>query len=217
MVRLFLWHWDWHWKRKGEYKVISINYVNSLVIKKRYSSIFFRIIKLLNLLAHLLIVLLLILSYNINNDIVACNNKITKIKSLIEEKRATNNITDKENVWTTYYYRLLAIKELLSKNTNYGVVFTDLGTFFPKDAMILNTYCSGNELKIAFYVDKTTMEKLGSFYDYVNILKTSFEKSTYIKKDDIVVEKVVNADSIDLFKNKSGNILEVKLSVISRR
>ena len=197
--------------------MVSVNYISSLVVKKRFSSVFFRTLKLLNLLVHLLIVFLLILSYNINKDIVNCNNKITKIKSLIEQKRAANNITDKENIWTTYYYRLLAIKELLNKNTNYGVVFTDLGTFFPKDATILNTYCSGNELKISFYVNKSSMEKLGSFYDYANVLKNNFEKSTYIKKDDIVVEKVTDADSVDLFKNEPGNIFDVKISVISRR
>ena len=37
------------------------------------------------------------------------------------------------------------------------------------------------------------------------------------RKQETVNINILQKDSIDLFKNKSGNILEVKLSVISRR
>lgn len=197
--------------------MISMNYINGIIKKEKYGGVFVKVIKLLNLLVQLLIIFFIVSSININNKVSACNNKISKIKSSIEEKRTANNIEDKEKLWNTYYYKLLAVKEQLHKNTNYCLVITELGTYFPKDVSILSLSCVGNELKMSVYVQKSIIETLNSFYDYSNILKSAFEKCAYIKKDDVLIESVANTDSFVPLKDKSGNVLEVKLSILSRK
>ena len=202
--------------------MIRMNYINAYIVKERKSGVLgIRIIKILTLFAHLLIIFFVVGFFNIKNKIIDYNNKIFEIKQVIEEKRASFGIEDKEKVWNEYYYKLLAVKEILRSKTKYSLAIIDLGVYFPKDSTILSLSCGEDSLKVSFFVKQDIIKTLNSFYDYANILKIAFEKSTYIKKDDILIENVQNADNFknlknkDL-KNKSGYVYDVKLSVLAR-
>ena len=65
-------------------------------------------------------------------------------------------------------------------------------------------------------MEKDIIKTLNSFYDYANNLKIAFEKSTYIKKDDIFIENVQNVDNFKDLKKKSGYIYDVKLPILTR-
>ena len=199
--------------------MIRMNYIDAYIIKERTSSLVgVRIFKILTLVVHLLIIFLVVSIFNIKDKIIDYNNKISEIKQLIEEKRASSSdVEDKEKLWNGYYYKLLAVQELLRSKTKYSLAIIDLGTYFPKDSTILSLSCSGDELKISIYVEKDIIKTLNSFYDYAKILNVAFEKSTYIKNDDIIIEKVQNADNFKDLKNKSGYVYDVKLTILSRR
>ena len=199
--------------------MIRMNYIDAYIIKERTSSLVgVRIFKILTLVVHLLIIFLVVSIFNIKDKIIDYNNKISEIKQLIEEKRASSSdVEDKEKLWNGYYYKLLAVQELLRSKTKYSLAIIDLGTYFPKDSTILSLSCSGDELKISIYVEKDIIKTLNSFYDYAKTLNVAFEKSTYIKNDDIIIEKVQNADNFKDLKNKSGYVYDVKLTILSRR
>ncbi len=202
--------------------MIRMNYINAYIVKERKSGVLgIRIIKILTLFVHLLIIFFVVGFFNIKNKIIDYNNKIFEIKQVIEEKRASFGIEDKEKVWNEYYYKLLAVKEILRSKTKYSLAIIDLGVYFPKDSTILSLSCGEDSLKVSFFVKQDIIKTLNSFYDYANILKIAFEKSTYIKKDDIFIENVQNADNFkDLknkdLKNKSGYVYDVKLPVLAR-
>ena len=197
--------------------MIRMNYINAYIKKKKKSSLVgIRIFKILTLFAHLLIIFLVVGVFNTKNKIIDCNNKITEVKQLIEEKRASSDVEHKEKIWNEYYYKLLAVKELLRSKTKYSLAIIDLGVYFPKDSAILSLSCGGDELKISIYVEKDIIKTLNSFYDYANNLKIAFEKSTYIKKDDIFIENVQNVDNFKDLKKKSGYIYDVKLPILTR-
>ena len=135
--------------------MIRMNYINAYIVKERKSSLVgIRIFKILTLFAHLLIIFLVVGVFNTKNKIIDCNNKITEVKQLIEEKRALFDVGDKEKIWTEYYYKLLAVKKLLQSKTKYSLAIIDLGVYFPKDITILSLSCGGDELKISIYVEK---------------------------------------------------------------
>lgn len=197
--------------------MIRMNYINAYIVKEKKSSLVgIRIFKILTLFAHLLIIFLVVGVFNTKNKIIDCNNKITEVKQLIEEKRASSDVEHKEKIWNEYYYKLLAVKELLRSKTKYSLAIIDLGVYFPKDSAILSLSCGGDELKISIYVEKDIIKTLNSFYDYANNLKIAFEKSTYIKKDDIFIENVQNVDNFKDLKKKSGYIYDVKLPILTR-
>ena len=198
--------------------MIRMNYIDAYIVKERTSNLVgVRIFKILTLFVQLLIIFLVVSIFNIKNKIIDCDNKTSEIKQLIEKKRASSDIEDKEKLWNEYYYKLLAVKEILQSNTKYSLAIIDLGIYFPKDSIILSLSCGGDELKISIYVEKDIIKTLNSFYDYANNLKLAFEKSTYIKKDDIIVEKVQNADNLKDLKKKSGYIYDIKLPILARR
>ena len=197
--------------------MIRMNYIDAYIVKERTSSLVgVRIFKILTLVVHLLIIFLVVSIFNIKDKIIDYNNKTSEIKQLIEEKRASSDVEDKEKMWNGYYYKLLAVQELLRSKTKYSLAIIDLGTYFPKDSTILSLSCSGDELKISIYVEKDIIKTLNSFYDYANNLKIAFEKSTYIKKDDIFIENVQNVDNFKDLKKKSGYIYDVKLPILTR-
>ena len=198
--------------------MIRMNYIDAYIVKERTSSLVgVRIFKILTLVVHLLIIFLVVSIFNIKDKIIDYNNKISEIKQLIEEKRASSDVEDKEKMWNEYYYKLLAVQELLRSKTKYSLAIIDLGVYFPKDSAILSLSCGGDELKISIYVEKDIIKTLNGFYDYAKILNVAFEKSTYIKNDDIIIEKVQNADNFKDLKNKSGYVYDVKLTILSRR
>ena len=198
--------------------MIRMNYIDAYIVKERTSSLVgVRIFKILTLVVQLLIIFLAVSIVNIKDKIIDYNNKTSEIKQLIEEKRASYDVEDKEKMWNGYYYKLLAVQELLRSKTKYSLAIIDLGTYFPKDSTILSLSCSGDELKISIYVEKDIIKTLNSFYDYAKTLNVAFEKSTYIKNDDIIIEKVQNAYNFKDLKNKSGYVYDVKLTILSRR
>ena len=131
---------------------------------------------------------------------------------MIEQKRNDNRISEIEQKWNSYYYKLLAVRELLEKNTNYGLVFKDLGTYIPQEDYIVNLSCVGDDMNVDIYMKKEKLKELKSFYDYSRILNTAFEKSVYLNKD-VLVDSIKEQE----LGKRTVDVLEVKIPVYSRK
>lgn len=189
-----------------------INYVDGLVAKEKYEGIFIRVLKVANLLVHIAILVLLVLSFLTYLKTGDLYNKIDNTKKSIEQKRSENKIAEIEQEWESYYYQLLAVRELLEKNTNYGLIFKDLGTYMPQDDYIVDLSCVGDNMNIDVCLKNEKLKELESFYDYSRTLNTALEKSNYLNKD-VLVESVKEEE----LEKRKVELLNVKIPVYSRK
>lgn len=184
----------------------STNYIEGLIAKERYSLILLRVMKIINLLAHIAIVLLFIVSYNLNETAVEFNDKITTVKGSILNKMGKFKINQMEKEWDFYYYRLKAIKELNDRSTKYAFKFKELGQYLPEGDYLVNFDGAGNGMSMDLIPNEEKLETLSSFYDYAEIINSAFEKSTYMKK-----EFSVKNTKESKVGNKKFNLLNLKI------
>lgn len=189
-----------------------INYVDGLIVKEKYGNLFVKILKFLNFFTHVAIVVLVVMSFFTYMKTEEFYSKINVTKKMIEQKRNDNRISEIEQKWNSYYYKLLAVRELLEKNTNYGLVFKDLGTYIPQEDYIVNLSCVGDDMNVDIYMKKEKLKELKSFYDYSRILNTAFEKSVYLNKD-VLVDSIKEQE----LGKRTVDVLEVKIPVYSRK
>lgn len=190
----------------------KINYITDIVRKNKTEIYFLKFSKILNLFVQLTIIFLLVSSVYLYNKINEYNENIKQIKQSIEEKRQSNNMDAVEKEWNAYYFKLTAMKEQLGKNTNYGLVFKELGNFLPSDDAITTAVAKDNNMLISLNLGKNKLKELKNVYDYENVLKMAFDRSLYFDKN-IKIE-LLYEDKID---NKLINLLKVNMPIYSRK
>ncbi|MDD2524357.1 MAG: hypothetical protein WCS83_03700 [Endomicrobiia bacterium] len=189
-----------------------INYITDIVRKNKTEIYFIKFCKILNLFVQLTIIFLLVSSVYLYNKINEYNENIKQIKQSIEEKRQSNNMDAVEKEWNGYYFKLTAMKEQLSKNTNYGLIFKELGNFLPSDDFITTAAANDTNMLINLNLGKNKLKELKNVYDYENVLKMAFDRSVYFDKN-IKIE-LLYEDKID---NKLINLLKVNMPIYSRK
>ncbi len=164
----------------------SFNYIEGVITKEKYGSALIRFLKLVNFLVHIGIILILLFTVFRYVETLNYNRKIIDTKNIIEQKRSQNNIIEIEKEWETYYYKILAVKEQLRGNSNYGSVLKDFGTYLPENDSIISLSIVGESANADWYISKEKVKQLTSFYDYAPILNSAFEKSECIKNDMVI-------------------------------
>ena len=164
----------------------SFNYIEGVITKEKYGSALIRFLKLANFFVHVGIILILLFTVFRYLETLNYNRKIIDTKNIIEQKRSQNNIIEIEKEWETYYYKILAVKEQLKGNTNYGSVLKDFGTYLPENDSIISLSIVGEAANADWYISKEKVKQLTSFYDYAPILNSAFEKSECIKNDMVI-------------------------------
>jgi hypothetical protein len=139
-----------------------------------------------NFLVHIGIILILLFTVFRYVETLNYNRKIIDTKNIIEQKRSQNNIIEIEKEWETYYYKILAVKEQLRGNSNYGSVLKDFGTYLPENDSIISLSIVGESANADWYISKEKVKQLTSFYDYTPILNSAFENSECIKNDMVI-------------------------------
>jgi hypothetical protein len=104
------------------------------------------------------------------------------------------------------------MKEQLGNNTNYGLIFKELGNFLPSDDAITTAVAKDNNMLVSLNLGKNKLKELKNVYDYENILKMAFDRSVYFDKN-IKIE-LLYEDKID---NKLINLLKVNMPIYSRK
>ena len=161
----------------------SFNYIEGVITKEKYGSALVRFLKLANFLVHIGIIAIFLFTFLRYVETTNYNKKIVDMKSKIEQKRSQSNIIEIEKEWETYYHKILAVKEQLKGNTNYGSVLKDFGTYLPENDSIISLSMQGESANADWFISSEKVKKLTSFYDYAPILNSAFENSECIKND----------------------------------
>lgn len=161
----------------------SINYVENLVSKEKYSVIALKLLKIVNLLIHIAIIFLLVISFFSYEDLVDFGDRINTIKGSVLQKRGKYKINQIEKEWDYYFYRLTAIKELNDKGSKYSYMFKELGQYLPEGDYIINMSKDDKGMTLELCPDPDRLKELSSFYDYAEVLNNCFADSTYLKKE----------------------------------
>ncbi len=191
----------------------KINYVSAMIDKSKMEGIVFRVLRLSNLFLHLIIILLIWLSFHYYGQINEYDKKIISVKSSIAQKRETYKVSALEKEWEKYYFRLTAVKEQLEKVTDYSIILKELGIFLPSDDFLETLKITGNNANIELNVKKTKIKTFESPYDYRQVLQTAFKKSKYFDKE------TINIDSVSDDENETNPyiLLRVKMPVTPRK
>ena len=184
----------------------SINFVENLVSKEKYSYIALRILKIFNLLVHFAIIFLLVISFFAYEDLVDFSDRINTIKGSVLQKRGKYKINQMEKEWDYYYYRLTAIKELTSKGSKFSYIFKEIGQYLPEGDYIININLVGKDSSIELCPDEERLKNLSSFYDYAEVLNSSFADSPHFKK-----EFTVKNTKEEKIGKKTYSILNLKI------
>ena len=191
----------------------SLNYIDGIIVKGKSGNKFVRLLKILNLLVHIAIVVILVMSIFTYLDIKNYNKKIESIKFDIENKRTETKVSDVEKEWEAVYYKLLAVKEQMDKHTDYAYIFRDLGYYLPLENDILSLTFDKNIGTVFMTIDSGTLSELTAFYDYASKINSSFMKSSYLGHN--VTIQDLEERKID--KKVVLKALKVDVSVNSRK
>ena len=185
-----------------------INYVTSIVKASKSENILIKFLKILNIFAQIAIVMLILQIFNLNNQINTCNDNIENIKKEIKEKRESNYITNIENDWTMYHYKLLAVTQMLSNRTNYGLILKNFAEVIPENIHVSEIFTKGIFFNFNLEFLKEKKKIYENNYKYADEIKAVFENNIYFNKDQMELlgtkEQNINNSNVELLEFKIG-------------
>jgi len=114
--------------------------------------------------------------------------QINTLKGKIEDSKRINKVKEVEEQWTRYYYQILAIKNIIGKNTTAGLMLRDIGLYIPEGDKICGIELTkDNKIK-----EFAKIEKFSASYDipsYADVLKESYSRSSFIGSP-ITIEEI---------------------------
>ncbi|MDR2191648.1 MAG: hypothetical protein LBO62_02035 [Endomicrobium sp.] len=181
----------------------DINLVGKVVLSSERNMKVVRFLKVFSFFLTLALFGVLALSSYTFLNIQETTGKITILRGQIEDSRRISKAKDTENQWTEYYYKILAIKDIISRNTKTGLLLRDIGLYMPDGDKI-----AGIELtKDNQIIELAKIKKFTPEYDllsYAGILKESYSRSSLIGEPIVVdanpVTVTVNGQKIDAAK-----------------
>lgn len=185
----------------------KINYVTTVIKQNKSEVIFIKLLKILNLLIQLAIIAIVLQIFNLYNQTEICDSNIEKMKTIIAEKRASNYMNNIERDWTMNYYKLQAVRQMLSNRTAYGLLLKSFAEAIPETLHVSDISIKNNSL--CFNLELTKEKKrqyTDNIYKYVEEVKTVFDKKDFFNKDNIELintkEQKINDNIVDLAEIK---------------
>lgn len=185
----------------------KINYVTTVIKQNKSEVIFIKLLKILNLLIQLAIIAIVLQIFNLYNQTEICDSNIEKMKTIIAEKRASNYMNNIERDWTMNYYKLQAVRQMLSNRTAYGLLLKSFAEAIPETLHVSDISIKNNSL--CFNLELTKEKKrqyVDNIYKYVEEVKTIFDKKDFFNKDNIELvntkEQKINDNIVDLAEIK---------------
>ena len=140
-------------------------------------------------------------------------DEISELKIKINEMRRLNKIKDIEAEWTLNYNKMLAITDMISKNTQTGLMLRDAGLYMPEGDFLCSFILTPD------YMIKEAVKVKGltnSLYDtasYPEIVKAAYERSSFLGKDPITVEE---REVIEI-KGRKVEVLNISMPFVTER
>jgi len=157
----------------------DINLVGKIIKSSERNMKIVRFLRVLSFLLTLLLLGVLGVSAYTFLTIQKTIEEIEALRGQIDDTRRMNKVKDVENQWTEYYFKILAIKDIISGNTKAGLMLRDIGLYIPAGDNIVGIELTKDN-KIV------TLAKIKDFspkYDlpsYAKVLKESYARSSFI-------------------------------------
>jgi len=185
-----------------------VNYVSSIVKATKSELAVVKLLKIINILLQIAIIGIVLQIFNLNNKIETCNTNIENVKKEIKEKRESNYISNIEKDWTMYYYKLQAVKQMLSKRTNYGLMLKNFAEVIPNNIHVSEIYATGAYFSFNLEFLKEKKKIYENNYKYADEIKAVFDNNPYFDKDKMELvgtrEQKINDTMVDLLEIKIG-------------
>jgi hypothetical protein len=181
----------------------DINLVGKVVLSSERNMKVVRFLKVFSFFLTLALLGILSLSSYTFLKIQDITGKIIILKGQIEDSRRINKAKDVENQWSQYYYKLLAIKDILSSNTKAGLLLRDIGLYMPDgDKIVGIELTKNNQIMELAKIKNFTPEY--NLLSYADILKESYSRSSFIGEpiviDTATVSVTVSGQKVDALR-----------------
>lgn len=186
----------------------KINYVTSVVKANKNENAFVKLLKVINILLQIAIIVIVFQIFDLNNKIETCSKNTENIKKEIKEKRESNYIGNIEKDWTMYYYKLKAVKQLLSGRTDYSLILKNFAEIIPEKLHVADIYATGSDFNFDLEFLKEKQKAYENNYKYADEIKPLFANSVYFNNQQMELigtkTQKINGNIVDLLEIKIG-------------
>jgi hypothetical protein len=184
----------------------KVNYVTEVVKASRNENAILKFLKIINILAQIAIIVIIFQVFDLNNKIETCISDTEKVKKEIKEKRESNYISNIEKDWTMYYYKLKAVKEMLSNRTNYSLILKNFAEIIPENIHVSDIYVVGSSFGFNLEFLKEKQKIYDNNYKYADEVKPIFDNNIYFDNKHMEVigtkQQKINGNIVDLLEIK---------------
>ncbi|MDR1196463.1 MAG: hypothetical protein LBL00_08315 [Endomicrobium sp.] len=138
--------------------------------------------------------------------------QINELKIKIDEVRRLNKIKDTEAEWTLNYNKMLAIKDMISNNTKTGLMLRDAGLYMPEDDFLCSFILSPDNIIKETVKAKALSDTKYDIKEYAEIIRTAYERSSYLGKDPI--EVAAPPETIEI-KGRKVTVLNITMPFVA--
>lgn len=185
----------------------KINYITTVIKQNKSEFIVVKLLKVLNILVQLAIIAIVLQTFNLYDKINVCNSNIEKVKVVIADKRSNNYMNNIERDWTSDYYKLKAVKQMLANRTKYGLLLKSFAEVVPDTLYVSDLFVNDNILNfnLEFTKDKKR-QYADNVYQYVEEIRKMFNNNEFFNKDQTelvnIKEQKINDNIYDLAEIK---------------
>jgi len=188
-----------------EVKMYNINLIGRNIVRLKKTVRIVNVFKLFSLL--LTFVLLGVFALSVMTFLKKddATGKIEKLKMNIDEERRLNKVKSIESEWEANYYRLLAVRDIITNRTQAGLLLRDIGLYIPEGYRIVRFELTPDK------IIKMSVQVKGLKRDRFQLNTTEEELKNFFSRSDLIgepVEITVPKDSMKV-KGRAVDVINV--------
>ncbi len=187
----------------------EINLVKKALVRTENDFKAIRALKVLSLVFTIAVFAVLVMVAVMFIETQKVTENINDLKMKIDEQRRINKIKDVEKEWTNNYYKMLAIKDIINKNTKTGLLLRDVGLYAPEWDVICTFDFDKNET-ITETVRLKVLKDAFKPEEYVQKVKDAYSRSIYLSEG-----KNITISSKDEIKEMTVSGVKVNTFVVT--
>jgi len=186
----------------------ELNLIKKMLVtseRKRKGS---KILRILTFLTHLAVLGVIGATYMQYNEIHIYDKKISTIRESIAGQRNIMHmiggravyVNEIEKEWEEYYFKLSIINEVISQNTNLGLILRELGLYLPVPDKIVAMDIASASNVLSTEIRAGSLGINEDIFRMEEILREAFARSVYIMPNVSVTgrrEFMVRGDRVD--------------------
>ena len=170
-----------------------------------------RVLRILTFFVHVSIIALAAMMFLKVNETGHYSTKIDEVRKSITSKREASQVREVEQEWEGYYFRLAMIREVISKQTNLGLILRELGLYLPAEDKIATLDLNINN-NLTTEILARSIPRDADIFQYESILRAAFERSRFIGRDISTL-----ARTQVMIRNANVDTIKVQMRADTRR